>query len=365
MKSGICRRKWQIEAARDGRLRGKDLDSALRHRATCAECAEEERALSALGESISRLPELVRDPLTTRRARQRLIAALNETVLDAPRPRSIRRATLALGFAAIAAVGIGLALSRPWARSESVEPFASAIEVRPEAGARWSEHTERELDRIDLEQGFASFTVRPHDGRRIIVRLPDGELEDVGTVFEVRVAGQRTVHISVSQGRVAIRLRGLTEFSLGAGDTWQPESAAPTASVASEPSRASNPLQSADRAPAVALGANAAPSSNANANAEADADATPPRPRAVASAPPKPRGERSAERQTAPDRELSKAEDDAYLHIVELLRQGKYADARVEAKSYLLRFPNGFRRVEVLNIATRAAGDAGDEPDAR
>src|SRR5450755_1329475 len=105
MKPRICPRKWQIEAVRDGRLRGKDLDSALRHRATCAECAEEERALSALGESISRLPELARDPLTTRRARQRLIAALNETVLDARRPRSIRRATLALGFAAITAVG--------------------------------------------------------------------------------------------------------------------------------------------------------------------------------------------------------------------------------------------------------------------
>jgi ferric-dicitrate binding protein FerR (iron transport regulator) len=359
MKPRICPRKWQIEAVRDGRLRGKDLDSALRHRATCAECAEEERALSALGESISRLPELARDPLTTRRARQRLIAALNETVLDARRPRSIRRATLALGFAAITAVGIGLALSRPRARAESVEHFASVIEVRPEAGARWSEHTERELDRIDLEQGLASFTVHPHDGRRVVVRLPDGELEDVGTVFEVRVASQRTVHISVSEGRVAIRLRGLADFSLGAGGTWQPESAAPTASVASEPSRGSNPLQSAERAPALALGVNAAPGSDTNT------DAARSRTRALATAPSRPSSERSAERETAPDIQLAKAEDDAYLHIVELLRQGKYADARVEAKSYLLRFPNGFRRVEVLNIATRAAGDAGDEPDAR
>jgi ferric-dicitrate binding protein FerR (iron transport regulator) len=360
VKPRICPRKWQVEAARDGRLRGKDLDSALRHRATCSECAEEARALNALGESISRLPELARDPLATRRARQRLIAALNESVLEAPRPHSVRGATLALGFAAIAAVGIGgFALARRWARPESVEHFASVIDVRPEAGARWTEHTEREIDRVDLEQGAASFSVRPHDGRRVVVRLPDGELEDVGTVFEVRVAGQRTVHISVSSGRVAIRLRGQADFSLAAGDTWQPESAAPTAGEASQPSRDSNPNQNADRAPAVALGVATAASSNTNT------DAPPPRPRAAASTPPKPSGERSLEREAAPDLQLAKAEDDTYLHIVELLRQNKYADARVEAKSYLLRFPNGFRRVEVLNIATRATGDAGAAPDAQ
>jgi hypothetical protein len=48
---------------------------------------------------------------------------------------------------------------------------------------------------------------------------------------------------------------------------------------------------------------------------------------------------------------------------VDLLRQGKAAEARARAKAYLLRFPSGFRRVEVLNIATRAP-DAGDNSDA-
>jgi hypothetical protein len=359
VKPRVCPRKWQVEAVRDGRLRGKDLDSALRHRATCAECTEAERALSALGASISRLPQLARDPLATRRARQRLIAALNESVLEVSGPSSVRRVTLALGFGAVAAMGIWLALGRPWARSESAEHLASVIEIHAEVGARWSEHTDRELDRVDLEQGAVSFTVHPHNGRRVVVQLPDGELEDMGTVFEVRVAGQRTEQISVSEGRVAIRLHGQPDFSLGAGDTWQPESAAQTASVASEPNRDSTPLRSSDRAPAAAVGVNAAPSSNTNT------DAALPRPRAVSNAPPTPSTERSAEREAAPDTRLARAEDDAYLHIVELLRQGKYTDARVEAKSYLLRFPNGFRRVEVLNIATRAAGDAGDDADAK
>ena len=57
----------------------------------------------------------------------------------------------------------------------------------------------------------------------------------------------------------------------------------------------------------------------------------------------------------AKDALAEKAEDDAYLHIVDLLQRGRTEEARTAAKDYLLRFPNGFRRVEVLNIATHAA----------
>lgn len=64
---------------------------------------------------------------------------------------------------------------------------------------------------------------------------------------------------------------------------------------------------------------------------------------------------RSEETPNAKEALSEKAEDETYLHIVDLLQRGRSDEARRAAKDYLLRFPNGFRRVEVLNIATRAA----------
>jgi len=87
-----CQRKWQVEAVRDGRLRGKDRDSALRHRATCAECSREDRKLVALRHDMSCLLELARDPMTAQRSRHRLIAALNRSILEPPVSESSLRA---------------------------------------------------------------------------------------------------------------------------------------------------------------------------------------------------------------------------------------------------------------------------------
>jgi len=35
-----------------------------------------------------------------------------------------------------------------------------------------------------------------------------------------------------------------------------------------------------------------------------------------------------------------------------LAREGRIAEARTQAREYLLRFPKGFRRVEMLDLAT-------------
>lgn len=45
------------------------------------------------------------------------------------------------------------------------------------------------------------------------------------------------------------------------------------------------------------------------------------------------------------------AQDTAYLHTLELLRQGHDDDARVAARDYLRQFPDGFRRKEMGTIA--------------
>ena len=112
MSPPTCTRKWQVEAARDGRLRGKELEAAERHRVTCAECAKEARELEALAGSIARLPNFEPNSLVVRRARQRLLSALNESLLNGP-PRRLPRAAFvglaaALALAAAAALWFGL-----------------------------------------------------------------------------------------------------------------------------------------------------------------------------------------------------------------------------------------------------------------
>jgi ferric-dicitrate binding protein FerR (iron transport regulator) len=350
-----CARAWQIEALRDGRLRGKDLESARRHQAACAECTRRERELVALGQQISGLPELGRDPLTVRRARQQLLTELNEAVLRRSETKPARRAAFVLAFASLTLAGTCFVVSHRARSPDAAAPSKSVIDVRAQPGARWSEHQDREQDRVDLLDGAAAFTVHAHSGRRVVIRLPDGELEDTGTVFEVRVSEQRTTHIAVREGRVLVRLGGLPGFALGAGDSWEsPATPAPTA-VAAEPSSAmgiprSSALRAAAAKPPEQLASSSLAGERARSHAAHERAAT----RSGSESARTPGGLADA----PPDAERAKAEDDAYLQIVDLLRQGQYADARAEAKSYLLRFPNGFRRVEVLNVATRSAGES-------
>jgi ferric-dicitrate binding protein FerR (iron transport regulator) len=357
MKNPTCSRLWQVEAVHDGRLQGKDLESALRHQATCAECSEEAREVSVLARQLSRLPELSRDPLTTRRSRQHLIAALNESVIDPVRPARAWRVALGVSLAAAIATGAWLIVVRSSARVRPTEAVASIIDVTAQPGTRWSEQVEREIDRVDLAFGAASFKVHPHEGRRVVIRLPDGEIEDLGTVFEIRVAGQHTEHVAVSEGRVSVRLHGRLEFSLSAGNAWNSETATPAPSAALQPAVGSAVaadlarIPGSDRAPTPTPGA----SSHARRQPIAEAGA-----RAEEASQKGSGKDARMSAEPSPDSLSTKAEDDAYLGIVELLRQAKYSQARAQAKSYLLRFPNGFRRVEVLNIATRAADDADD-----
>ena len=336
MKPAKCARKWQIEAVRDGRLRGKDLDSAQRHQITCAVCANEARELATLTSAIARLPKLSRDPVTVRRTRQQLLSTLNQAVLKPS--TEVTRGQVAIVFAglSVALVVVGSAI---WNRQKPMSPAATArestsfVEVHPTPGARWSEQLDHTFDRIDLTSGSASFRVRPHQGRRVIIRLPDGEIEDIGTVFEVLVQEGRTKHVAVSEGRVALRLRGRAEATVSAGESWDSEPEGTAAEAVAAPGEA--------------------PAAHMVGNAHASAHALRPSPPTIDRAGARPSAA-SAEDASKPDAASARAEDDAYLHIVTLLREGKQSQARAEAERYILRFPTGFRRVEVLNIATRA-----------
>ena len=230
MSQPVCSRKWQVEAARDGRLRGKDLESVRRHWLTCAECAAEERALAALQAQLVALPELTRDPLTAQRTRHDLLAAINESLIAPRATRPLWRSALVfvlvpgLCFAAIGLTWLTVHRAPPSSQSASAPPAAPLIASSVPA-------LSAELDPAPIPGTGAS-------------------------------------------------------------------------------------------APAPAIRSSAASI-----------------------------GSQRARR--ASDESSSKAEDDAYLRIVELLREGKNREARTLANSYLQRFPNGFRRAEVSNIAAR------------
>jgi len=50
------------------------------------------------------------------------------------------------------------------------------------------------------------------------------------------------------------------------------------------------------------------------------------------------------------------AEDTKYIEIVDLVRAGKTSEARAAARDYLERYPNGFRKLEVMDVATGRRG---------
>jgi hypothetical protein len=329
-------------------LIGKDLQSALRHRETCAECAQEGRTLRALGHELSRLPEVSRDQVSVQRSRQRLLAAHNESVIDPPRRSIAHRVAGALALASAAAAWFVLAHRQPV--SGPARASGEIVEVHEEAGARWTRHQEASRIFVDLEDGAASFEIHPHPGRSVVIRLPDGEVEDIGTVFEVRVAEQHTKHVAVSEGRVSVRLNGRSIVSLSAGETWDSEPARP---VELAPSAAATGSALRGAAPRLAT-EKTTPATPSHLQKPAF-PALSARPRSAPEAPAAPVSDAAK----AQSEESSKAEDDAYLHIVDLLREAKDSEAEARAKDYLLRFPSGFRRIEVLNIATRGARDAG------
>ncbi|HEY1537554.1 MAG TPA: hypothetical protein VGF76_26220, partial [Polyangiaceae bacterium] len=158
-------------------------------------------------------------------------------------------------------------------------------------------------------------------------------------------------HVAVSEGRVSVRLNGRPTISLGAGQAWDAEPAPPSSALELAASGAATLTPAAGPRPAAAKDGARAPARSEKPVPQARSSAALEAP--VAPAP------SAQDSLPAPSTQGTKAEDDAYLHIVDLLREAKDAEARARAKDYLLRFPNGFRRIEVLNIATRGARDAG------
>lgn len=307
MKPSSCKRLWEVEAARDGRLSGADLRSFELHVGQCRTCAEERRELDRLGTALC-AARATADEVALRRGRERLLADAHGNH-HASRRRT-RKASLLLA----ATVGGVLAVLAFIHRAPGGAPHV--VDVVASSGARWEQRLSGGTEEVRLQEGVFSLAVhrKPSDPRVVIV-VPDGSIEDIGTEFQVTVARGETRGVVVLQGAVMLKLAGREPLLLRTPSSWSKAPyERPTANVAPPP----------------------------RSVADAREEVTPPsaaQPKKV----PAPR------RDTAPrPTTVLSGEDLAYLRIVALRREGRSDEARVAAAEYLHAFPGGFRRAEVL-----------------
>lgn len=302
MKHPMCPRAWEVEAARDGRLLGEALAKHERHRQTCPGCQREHQLASRLSEVLAGEPV---DEVALRRARASLLERAHGRSSVRSRP-TWSSWTLAAAVALLVALGF-------WLRGRAVSTTLqrpTALDVAPADGARWTRRDTETHHRIDLSEGTLELTVTRSAGRRpVVVQVPDGEIEDLGTRFRVVVHDAKTESIVVNEGSVVFRRPALPDVRLSAGERWD----APRVATAS-PTAAAVPE---------AVAPMPAPARRSPPPSSAPTAATPP---------------------------ASGEEDVAYLRVVGLLREGRAEEARLEAREYLRRYPDGFRRREMERI---------------
>jgi hypothetical protein len=268
--------------------------------------------------------------IALRRLRGMMLASAHERLHGEPRKR--RFAWLAV---AAPIVVLTTALLLGWyLRKPSAEDF---VQLEASTGAVWTRTAVSGIEYLDLADGLLNISVgrRPLDPR-LIVRVPDGEVEDTGTRFRVWVSGGRTREIAVETGSVVYRRADGSSIALRSGAVWRldqmpagpatgaPAPATPVAVPSNEqPAR----TPSSSPAPAVAM-----PTTQAR------------------------RGSPAARIKKLPLNDTSNTvggatdEDLAYLHIVALLHEARDEEARLAARDYLRRYPEGFRRVEVSEL---------------
>jgi hypothetical protein len=263
-------------------------------------------------------PPPVMDPFTERRLRERVLRG----ELPTPAGASVkhgRRLAAALLFAAAAALFLF------WRRSEPVVTTSSQwVTITASDGAAYRRIDEEDGNvRVTIDAGSVDFQVGEHAERRLVVVVPDGEIEDLGTVFSVRVEHRRTTGISVQQGSIVFRREGLDALILEAGQSYD------------------GVLHVA-----VEVKTNGAAQGSAAAPSPTPSEPSVPTARAIG-----PTRAKASAAQAASADAVGDAEDDAFLRVIALRREGRHEEARLAARDYLRRFPSGFRRVEMAKMA--------------
>jgi TolA-binding protein len=346
-----CRRRFEVEAARDGRITGPARTSIEQHISTCEVCAAQDRALREVSDALAALPVAETDALSVRRQRQRILALFDEAQARPAVRRTNRRwaAGVVLVAGALAASVVFVATrgqrAAPTATSPKPEERADDVVVVVPETARWSRVEQGSNTRLKLDDGELDIHVKHHgEAHGLLVKLPDGELDDIGTTFRVRVEEGRTVAVVVREGAVVLRRDGAGPVLLGAGESWSADDSWPTAS-----------------------------SSVASTGPSAPAPTPPPPPR-VASIANKPDGAKefrdgvdllsagnAAQAAVAFRAYLARGpgaertEDAMYLLVLALHRSGDDPEAQSAARDYLRVYPHGLRRQEVVRLFPTAA----------
>lgn len=338
-----CPRLFEVEALRDGRLTGPERASFGRHVTICRACGREADALDQLVEQLRARTAIDEpaDELRMVRQRTRLLADFDRALLASGRTRPRR---WLLGVAAAVTVAGGLLLA-PRPRPRPPVAAAPAAIIQPVAGTVWSKHADGEAERIVLDQGTLAIHVdhAASGRRRLIVVLPDGELEDIGTTFTVSAGGGHTRQVVVQEGSVLLRVRGAAPVAVNAGQTWAFEPA-PAAGAGAPIRREAPPVPKLASRPVVRTRREPEPAEPEPSGAframvrlleRGDAcEAAARSAQFVASYPDDPR-----------------LEDAAYLRVVALQRCGSLDDMKHAARDYLRRFPSAFRRAEVERLS--------------
>lgn len=354
-----CLRLFEVEAARDGRLTGAELASFERHMTGCTACRHEADALKGLADVLRAGPRDAgdEDMLHVRRERTRLLAAFDRAQVT-PEPRSGPRRGL-LGFAAVAALVAGILVF--WRMRPGEPPVNASAVVHADSTAEWSKRTDDNRETIVLKRGALWIHVDHSSGKgRLLVVLPDGELEDTGTTFTVSAEEGHTTRVAVREGSVVLRLRGLPPLAIGGGDTWIPEgqpaasacaSAGPV--VATDPSgEHEQPAPSARRSRGPPPpSAHRTPSSSSTATREPEPSVDFRAAMAALDVGDNAGAAAAFANFLAKHPHDPRAEDAAYLRVIALQRGGNSASVTRAAQEYLRRYPGGFRRAEMEALA--------------
>ncbi len=387
----VCERSWQAEALEDGRLSALEASAFRRHAAGCRVCGASVRSLERLRELASELPEPASTALDQRRQlaelqRRAFELSVGEKSHAGPRRARSSRPGFGLAWAVSGVVvafgALALWWSLPREDGSAARAAVPTFRIEAAAGAEWRVVEQGATLRIAALRGRIEVAVdHLAAGQRWIAELPDGELEVKGTRFTLTAEAGRTLGVEVTEGLVALRVRGEPERLLGAGERWTASDAAgaerqaapaapPTlAPGRSKPSLADAPAERRGAPSPARLRAETTPRGRATLGDEKDAGAPP---RASAEVVPPPAGAAFVEAMaafSAGDYERSDAlfaafaraypgdsrvEDAVFLRAVGRVRRGDTAGAREAARVYLEQFPSGLRREEAERMRAGA-----------
>jgi hypothetical protein len=204
----------------------------------------------------------------------------------------------------------------------------------------------RDGERLRLSRGHVDVEVRHAKERKVVIETPHGDVLVVGTAFGVTVEGEgaaRTTRVEVERGTVWILQDGERRAVVEAGQRWSSEPQPPPP-VKAEPGREADPepVRSTPSVTASPAPSDAGTLAEENRLFRAALDA-------------RNRGDngRAAELFGELLRRFPRAvvaEEASVGRLRALERLGRHAEARREAKRYLVRFPRGHARAEAERV---------------